>query len=152
MNEKEGATPEAQSPRIWDEQAVSLLVEQMRFMMEHSVKNMKLEVIENMGAMLARRSGIDREIRELRALVDLLAKEVDGFGARLMRIEKGEPPIARVRGPIGRARDLTDGAHEPPQKVPVPPPQPEQKKKRGRPKGSGFYSRKRLAMEKGAQL
>jgi hypothetical protein len=73
---------------MWDEQAVSLLVEQMRFMMEHSVKNMKLEVIENMGAMLARRSGIDRDIRDVAGRVDLLAKMVEGFGTRLARVEK----------------------------------------------------------------
>jgi hypothetical protein len=143
MNEKD-ATPAETSegtPRVWDEQAVSLLVEQMRFMMEHSVKNMKLEVIENLGAMLARRSGIDRELHDLAARVELLGKSIASFGVRLSKIEKREPlPVSR--GPRGTARNLSAPPSSPiREEVPVParrapPPAPEIKKRgRGRPRG-----------------
>jgi hypothetical protein len=151
--EKGESTPGSDAPRVWNEESIDILMSQFRYMLAHEVKNMKLEVVENMGAMLARRSGIDREIHDLSARVDRMARAIDGFGARLMRIEKGKRPIARARGPLGHARDLTATAPESPRKAPAtPPPAPEAKgKKRGRPKGSGFYSRKRLAMEKGAQ-
>ncbi|MGA2480486.1 MAG: hypothetical protein ABSG63_17180 [Spirochaetia bacterium] len=131
MSEEDtAATGETTTPRIWDEQAVSLLVQQMRFMMEHEVKTMKLDVIENMGSMLARRSGIDREIRDVTGRVDLLVKMIERFGSRLAALEKAiKPPGAQ------RSRVLTAPSPAPP----PPAPAVDDAHRRGRPPGKGRY-------------
>ena len=135
------AAQETDAPRAWNEESIELLMRQFRFMLEHEVRNMKLEVIENIGAMLARRSGVDREIHDLTARVDLLAKAIEDFGARLAIIEKGEPRPAS-RDPHSRMRDLTRigvVAPSPAQEAPGILPPPSKGKKIGRPPGKGAY-------------
>ncbi len=90
MSEKDAPAeaPGPDPPRVLNEEEVVALIAQFRYMLIHEVKTMKLEVIENMGAVLARRSGIDKEIRDQAARVDLLAQMVGGFGTRLAAVEK----------------------------------------------------------------
>ena len=108
MNKKQApANPDAGIPRLLNEDEIASLIAQFRYMLVHEVKNMKLEVIETMGAMLARRSGIDKEIHDLTARVEVLAKSVEGFGIRLTIHEKGEPPAQTRLGPRGSSRNLT---------------------------------------------
>ena len=93
-------------PLVWDEQAIDSLMTQFRYMLTHEVKNMKLEVIENMGSMLAKRSGIDREIHELTARVDLQSRLRDSISAsRLMRNPFPQSP-ATAGGCAERSGDL----------------------------------------------
>jgi hypothetical protein len=144
MSEKDKPIPEAATPLVWDEQAIDSLMAQFRYMLIHEVKNMKLEVIENIGSMLARRSGIDREIHELTARVELLAKSVKGFDIRLTAHEKPLPAKPRNRrGLRGAIRDLTAESvpvtARPAPATPPPTSQREQKKRIGRPPGSGRY-------------
>lgn len=128
-------------PKVLTEEQVSSLIAQFHFMLKHEVKNMKLEVIENIGAMLARRSGIDHELHDLSSRVDMLAKAVEGFGIRLTFHEKGEPPAQPRHGARGAARDLTSESIPAPSRPapPSPPFQGKQIKRRGRPAGKGRY-------------
>ncbi len=68
MSKEKSSAPAGRSdipdPKVLTEEQVSSLIAQFHFMLKHEVKNMKLEVIENMGAMLARRSGIDKELHD----------------------------------------------------------------------------------------
>lgn len=128
----------AEFPRSQDgnpEEQASPLTEQFRFM----IKNMKLEVVETMGAMLARRNGIDREIRDQAERVDLLAKMVEDFGKRLSEIEKTQG-IRPSDTWVHRSRDLTEPRSKI-EEIPSPPaPAPVAPEHRlGRPPGKGSY-------------
>jgi hypothetical protein len=146
--------PEARSdipePKVLTEEQVFSLIAQFQFMLKHEVKNMKLEVVENMGAMLARRSGIDKELHDLSARVEILSKSVESFAGRLAAIEKAQEILPRKTGPLARARSLREPG---PKTVPVPQaasPAPEKAHpvrltkegkpdRRGRPSGKGRY-------------
>jgi hypothetical protein len=130
MSKEAAPSPETpQAPRVWDETSVALLMEQFRIMVEREVRNMKLDVTESIAGMLARRSGLDKELHELAARVDLLARAVEGFGVRLADVEKGNPPARPHHGALGAVRDL-DRPSSPTRKkaggdhAPVAPPRP----------------------------
>ena len=123
-------------------------------MLKHEVKNMKLEVIENMGAMLARRSGIDKELHDLSARVELLSQSVEDFGGRLAELEKAQGIIPVKKGPLGKDRYLREPRRQAAPALQADSPAPEEARPvrltkdgrpdlRGRPKGSGYYARMR---------
>ena len=49
---------------------------------------MKLEVVESIGNMLARRSGFDKELRDLGGRMEVLAKSVEGFAVRIAELTR----------------------------------------------------------------
>ena len=134
-------------PKVLTEDQVSSLIAQFRYMLLHEVKTMKLEVIETIGGMLARRSGLDKELRELSARVDLITKSVEGFAGRLVKVEEalGLSP-ATTRSPRKKSRHARETKDKTPaQQVTSKP----IGKRRGRPKGSGYYSRMRMEVANG---
>lgn len=107
---KESLKPREESePKVLTEDQVASLLAQFRYMLLHEVKNMKLEVVETIGGMLARRSGVDRELHEITGHMDLLSKAVEGFGGRLSELEKAQGEAPRKGGPLGSARNLGKG-------------------------------------------
>ena len=125
---------------------------QFRFMLAHEVKLLKIDVVENLGAMLARRSGLDKELHELAQRIDFLGKAQDALAARVDAIEKAcALPSFKPsgRGPLGSRELAAPGKTRTQKAPPAPPPAPEPPagKKRGRPKGSGYYSSMRARTE-----
>jgi hypothetical protein len=123
---------EVPAPHVWDEKSIEILMAQFHFMLTREVKNMKLDIVENIGAMLARRSGLDRELHELRQRIDFIGKAMEALALRVDAFEKavGIPPRKpSAGGPIG-SRELIEP--RPPAKAPPP-----AVKKRGRKKKSG---------------
>lgn len=146
--------PRENVPRVWTDESVESLMAQFRFMLAHEVKNMKLDLIENLGAMLARRSGLDRELHELAQRIEFIGKAQEALAVRVVAIEKAggiQPFKPSGRGPV-RSRALASPEEARTEKAPPNPPPAPEGKKRGRPKGSGFYARKRLAFEKSGTL
>jgi hypothetical protein len=141
MSKQSAPAPEVESPRVLTEEQVSSLIEQFRFMLLHEVKNMKLEVVENIGAMLARRSGIDKELRDVGARMEILSASVEGFAGRIAGLERLQG-IAPKGGPRGRARAIGDPGQV---SAPAPIASPVEREaapasnRRGRTAGKGRY-------------
>ncbi len=94
--------PEVQELKILTEEQVRSLIAQFRYMLLHEVKMMKLEVVESIGNMLARRSGFDKELRDLGGRMEVLAKSVEGFAGRIAELERAAGIAPRPLGPMGR--------------------------------------------------
>lgn len=142
MSKAEGM-PEREPGPAWTDESIESLMMQFRFMLAHEVKTMKLDIVENLGAMLARRSGLDRELHELGERIEFVAKVVDGLLLRVEDIEKAggiQPLKPSSPGPIGSRALAAPGEHRT-KKVPaVQKPAPVDPAHRiGRPPGKGRY-------------
>ncbi|MGA2763932.1 MAG: hypothetical protein ABSG17_11260 [Spirochaetia bacterium] len=153
MSKKNASPPEERSeipePKfLTEEQFFSLIAQfqaQFQFMLKHEVKNMQLEVVETIGGMLARRSGIDKDLHEMGARVDLLSKSVEGLAGRQAELEKAQgikPQYPRgARGLSGRKGRLArqDAPAAPDKARPVRLTKDGKPDRRGRPPGKGRY-------------
>lgn len=102
--------PEIPEPKVLTEEQVASLIAQFRYMLLHEVKLMKLEVVESIGNMLARRSGFDKELHDLGGRMEVLAKSVEGFAGRIAELERAAGIAPGPRGPLGRRRSLKQTA------------------------------------------